>query len=125
MTIKLIGLTSAVLALGACAAQVEQKEDLLTAAGFTFRSANTPEAAAALKALPPHKFIHQVLDRQPVWIYADPSDCGCLYAGNDAAYQRYRQMVFQRQIADEQTEAAMMNRDAAVEQNDTAMNWAV
>jgi hypothetical protein len=34
-------------------------------------------------------------------------------------------MVFQRQIADEQSQAAMMYHDAAMEQNAAMMNWAV
>jgi hypothetical protein len=120
-----IGLAIGALGLGGCAAQIAQKEDILAAAGFSYRPANTPQAAAALKALPPHKFIHQIRNGQPVWIYADPSNCGCLYAGDDAAYHRFRQMVFQKQIADEQSQAAMLNDDAAIQQNAAMMNWAV
>lgn len=126
MMLKLsFGLMVAVAVLGGCAAQVVQKEDMLAAAGFTFRAATTPQAASALKALPPHKFVHQIRNGTPIWIYADPSICGCLYAGDDAAYQRYRQMVFQKQIADEQTQAAMMNQNAAIEQQAAMMNWGV
>jgi hypothetical protein len=120
-----IGWTGVLLMLGACTQAVVQKEDLLSAAGFTFRPANTPQAAAALKALPAHKFVHQMRNGQPIWIYADPSICGCLYAGNEAAYQRFRQLVFQKQIADEQSQAAMMNQNAAMEQSATMMNWAI
>jgi hypothetical protein len=113
------------LTLAACTAQVAQREDLLSAAGFSFRPANTPAAAAALRALPPHKFVQQTRNGQPIWLYADPSVCGCLYVGDEAAYQRFRQMVFQKQLADEQSQAAMMNRDAAMEQNAIMMNWGV
>jgi hypothetical protein len=111
--------------LGGCAAQVAQKEDILAAAGFTYRAATTPQAAAALRALPPHKFVHQVRNGKPIWLFADPTNCGCLYVGDDTAYQRFRQMVFQKQIADEQTQAAMMNQNAAFEQSAAMMNWAV
>jgi hypothetical protein len=122
---RLIGLTVTLLALGACSAPVVQKEDMLAAAGFSFRPANTPRAAVALKALPAHRFVRRVRNGQTVWIYADPTICGCLYAGNDAAYQRFRQEVFQKQIADEQSEAALMNQNAALEQNAMMMDWSV
>jgi hypothetical protein len=125
MKFRLPGLMGALLAVGACTSQVVQKEDILAAAGFSFRPANTPRAAAALKALPPHRFVHQIRNGQPIWIYADPTICGCLYAGDDAAYQRFRQMVFQKQIADERTQAALMNQNAAMEQNAAMMDWAV
>jgi hypothetical protein len=125
MTRLAFGLVFAALGLSGCAAQIAQKEDMLAAAGFSYRPATTPQAAAALKALPPHKFIHQMRNGQPIWIYADPSICGCLYAGNEVAYQRYRQMVFQKQIVDQQTQAAIINQNAAMEQNAAMMNWAV
>ena len=112
------------LALGGCAGQVVQKEDMLAAAGFSFRPADTPQKVAALKALPAHSFVRQVRNGQAVWVYADPSICACLYAGNDNAYQRYRQEVFQKRIADEEAQAAQMNEDAAMEQSATRMDWA-
>ncbi len=122
---SLICSIAALLELGACTAPVIQKEDLLAAAGFSFRPANTPRTVAALKALPAHHFIRQVRNGQVVWIYADPSICACLYAGNDADYQRYRQEVFQKQIADEQKQAAWMNENAVMDQNAAMMNWAI
>jgi hypothetical protein len=102
--------------LAACASRIEQKENLLVAAGFQFRPADTPERTAALKRLPAHRFVRQVRDGKPVWIYADPTICGCLYAGNEQAYQTYRQEVFQKRLANERERAAQMNEDAAMEQ---------
>jgi hypothetical protein len=122
---RLVGLAAVSLALGACTPAVEQKEDMLAAAGFSFRPANTPQTAAALKTLPPHRFIHQVHNGQVVWIYADPTICGCLYAGSDTAYQHYRQEVFQKQLADEQAQAALENENAAMQQNAEMVQWAV
>ena len=118
-------LGSALLALAACAQSIADKEDMLLAAGFSYRPANTPQTAASLKTLPAHRFVRQVRNGQSVWIYADPSICGCLYAGNDAAYQHYRQEVFQKQIADEQTQAALLNENAAIEQNAAMFDWGV
>ena len=52
------GLLLGICGLTACQTQqqvVEQREDLLSAAGFIVRPANTPERQAMLHRLPPHK----------------------------------------------------------------------
>ena len=98
------------VAVSACANQVQDKEDMLAAAGFTLVPANTPQRQAALKTLPPHKFVHQVRNNVVVFTYADPTICDCLYVGNQAAYDRYRQNVFVKNIADEQQMTAQMNQ---------------
>ena len=97
---------AACVAVAGCAAQVQQKEDLLAAAGFTLVPANTPERQAKLAAMPPHKFVHQVRNNAVVFTYADPTICDCLYVGNQAAYDRYRQEVFAKNIANEQQATA-------------------
>jgi hypothetical protein len=100
-------------AVSACASQVQNKEDMLAAAGFTLVPANTPQRQAALTTLPPHKFVHQVRNNAVVFTYADPTICQCLYVGNQAAYDRYRANVFQKRIADEQAFTAQTSE----------MNW--
>lgn len=93
---------------------------MLVAAGFAYRPADTPEKVAALKAMPAHHFTHEMHKGQMVWLYADPTICGCIYAGNQAAYARYRQEEFQKKLADQAQMTAMMNEDAAEQAN---MNW--
>ena len=46
------------------------------------------------------------------YVYADPLVCACLYVGDQAAFGRYRQEVFQRQLANEQSMTAQMNQAA-------------
>lgn len=89
------------------------KEDQLAAAGFTLQPANTPARLAALKSLPPHKFVQQVKGNSVVYLYGDPTICKCVYFGNQQAYGTYRAMVFQQQIANEQQVTAMMQQNAA------------
>jgi hypothetical protein len=101
------------VALAGCANPVQTKEDMLAAAGFTLVPANTPERQASLSSLPPHKFVHQVRGNKVLFTYADPTICDCLYVGDQAAYDRYRANVFQKQIADEQQMTAQINE----------MNW--
>lgn len=95
-------------AVSACS-PVQSKEDMLAAAGFTLVPANTPQRQASLSALPPHKFVHQVRSNTVVFTYADPTICDCLYVGNQAAYDRYRQDVFAQNIANEQEMTAQIN----------------
>jgi len=101
------------MAMTACANQVQNKEDMLAAAGFTLVPANTPQRQTSLSTLPPHKFVHQVRNNVVIYTYADPTICKCLYVGNQAAYDHYRADVFQKKLADEQAFTAQVNE----------MNW--
>ena len=101
------------ITVSACANQVQNKEDMLAAAGFTLVPANTPQRQAALKALPPHKFVPQVRNNVVIFTYADPTICDCLYVGNQAVYDRYRSEVFAKNLANEQQMTAQINE----------MNW--
>lgn len=101
---------AACVAVSACAAQVQNKEDMLAAAGFTVVPASTSQRQASLAALPPHKFIHQVRHNAVVYSYADPTICDCLYVGNQAAYDRYRQEVFAKNLANEQQMTAQIDQ---------------
>ena len=96
------------VATSACT-PVQNKEDMLAAAGFTLVPANTPQRQTSLSSLPPHKFAHQVRNGAVVFIYADPTICDCLYVGNQAAYDRYRQNVFAKNLADEQQMTAQID----------------
>jgi hypothetical protein len=103
------------MAVSACADQgpsVATREDRLAAAGFKMKPANTPKRQASLATLPPHKFVHQVRDGKVIYTYADPTICQCLYVGDQAAYDLYRQNVFQKHLADEQMMSAEMNQAA-------------
>jgi len=103
------------LALAGCQSTpevVQKKEDLLAAAGFTPQPANTPQRIAAMRKLPPNKFVQQANNAQIVYVYADPVVCQCVYFGNQAAYAQYRQMVFQKNLADERQMTAAMNQAA-------------
>jgi hypothetical protein len=106
-------LFAACAAVSACAAQVQNKEDMLAAAGFTLVPANTPQRVTSLTTLPPHKFVHQVRKNMVIYTYADPTICDCLYVGNQAAYDRYRANVFAKNLANEQAFTAQVNE----------MNW--
>jgi hypothetical protein len=106
------GLALAVAACVSPQALVGQKEDLLAAAGFQVRPADTPHRIAALKRLPPNRFVAKIVNGNPVYLYADPLVCGCLYIGTQQNWAAYRQEMFAKQIADENQMTAMMNAEA-------------
>ena len=90
--------------------QVTQKEDLLAAAGFQIRIADSPRRIAAMKRLPPNKFVTRVVNGQPVYQYADPLVCRCVYFGSQQNWDAYRQEVLAKQLADEAQMTAIMNQ---------------
>jgi len=103
------------LGIAACVSpqqQVAQKEDLLAAAGFQVRVADTPQRLGAMKRLPPNKFVTRVVNGQPVYLYADPLVCRCVYFGAQQNWAAYRQEVLAKQLADEAQLTAMMNQEA-------------
>lgn len=93
------------LALSGCTGQTDRvanKEDLLAAAGFNVLPASNATRQQEIAGLPPHHFLSQIKGDKVIYLYADPLVCDCLYVGDQAAYDRYRQEVFQRQLANEQ-----------------------
>jgi hypothetical protein len=102
------------LAVVACATpqqQVSQKEDLLAAAGFQVRPADSPHRVAAMKKLPANKFVTKVVNGNPVYLYADPLVCGCVYFGTQQNWDAYRQEVLAKQLAAEAQMTAIMNQE--------------
>jgi len=87
-------------------AGISSREDMLIEAGFVPKSAGTPSRVAALKSLPAHRFVSETINGRTVYLYADPTVCGCIYVGNQQAYDRYHQVIAARQITtDEQVRA--------------------
>ena len=111
----LIAVAAVALGIAGCASpqqQVGQKEDLLAAAGFQVRPADSPHRIAAMKRLPANRFVTRVRDGNLVYLYADPLDCGCLYLGTQQNWDAYKQEMFAKQIADQQQMTAIMNQES-------------
>jgi hypothetical protein len=93
MVVKPLWLIPAVLGLSvvltACTNPAETKENLLSSSGFKAMPPTTPAQIALLKSLPPHKLAKTTYQGQPAWAYADPTLCGCVYVGNQDAYNAY------------------------------------
>ena len=112
---RLALLAAAALGLVACASQqqlVENRENMLAAAGFRQHPATTPEKVRTLYALPPNRIVRRIDDDHVTFLYADPLVCVCLWTGGQEAWGRYQMAVQQQRIADEQIEAAQLNSEA-------------
>lgn len=104
--------------LAGCAAieaqRVADTEQLLSAAGFTLKIADTPEKQAHLQSLTQHKIVPHTRDGKIYYVYADAKD-NRLYVGDEDAYQRYQKLAVEKEIAEDRIEAAQMNMDAAMD----------
>ena len=109
-----MGLCLAATACNDGSRAVMNKEDMLTESGFKSVPANTPARQESFRRLPPHKFLREVRGDRVIYVYADPTICGCIYVGGQKAYGVYRARVLDKRIADEQAMMAF--------QLDTA-NW--
>ncbi len=76
----------------------QSKEDLLSSSGFKILSLNTPAKVAAFKSLPAHRISQTTFKGQQVWVYPDQNVCGCLYVGNQQAYQTFMKKGTQQMI---------------------------
>ena len=101
----------AALMAAACAnpeTAISENEDMLVAVGFVPKRAKTAARMASLKALPPHQFVARTIKGRPSYLYADPVVCGCVYVGDQRAYDQYRQQMATQQTAtDEQIRAIL------------------
>ncbi|GGC55325.1 hypothetical protein [Chelatococcus reniformis] len=102
----------AALAVGACQSTTTRKEDMMAAAGFKIRLADTPEKLANLQKLPPNTFVPRTVNGQTVFVYADPLVCKCLYYGSQQAFQTFQGLNFEQRISSQDLLAAQMNADA-------------
>lgn len=105
-----------VITLAGCAAeQARSTEQMLAAAGFQVRYAETPQQVANLKELTQRKLVAHPQEDGVRYVYADAAGCKCLYAGDEKAYQRYEKLVVTERVAEQQQMAAEMNEDAAMD----------
>jgi len=114
------GLVFATVIGVSCWAVVRRQEaretgDLLVAAGFRAKPADTLERTQQLDAVPALKIVSQSKDGRAVYHYADPYSCECLYVGDDTAYGQYKRLALQKQLTEERLQAAEAEEAAAID----------
>jgi hypothetical protein len=65
------------------------KEDRLLASGFKKRSIKTEAQLTDFRNYPAHMIRPTTYKGRKVYVYADPTICGCLYMGGTTAYNTY------------------------------------
>jgi len=75
--------------------QVAEVEERLAGVGFEPHYAGTPKSYAEIKSLPQHSLVYHEYQGQYHYVYADIELCGCVYVGDQIAYQRYQEMLAQ------------------------------
>jgi hypothetical protein len=95
-----------VAGFSACAGtQVQNKESMLSAAGFRVRTPSTQEQWAMFNQMTPYKLERNTFKGKALYSYADKQK-GVVYVGGDKAYQRYKQLGLQRSTAQNELEAS-------------------
>ena len=88
------------LSVTGCAAirthQTAETEQVLAAAGFQVKPADTPEKLAHLQTLTPRKVVRYTRDGQLQYAYADPDTCKCVYVGDESVTRSSRNSACRR-----------------------------
>lgn len=83
----------ALLVTSGCATIQEDKalrrQEMLLNAGFERKLADTDERRRQLAALPVRKVVRVPRGSEARYVYGDAEYCECLYAGTEAAYERF------------------------------------
>ena len=105
------------VALAGCAMfqqdAIIDRENTLSAAGFTVRPAATAQQQLMIATLPANRVSQRFEGNKVSYLYPDPVVCHCLYIGGQEAFGRYQQMQMQRRVASDQLQAAQLNADFA------------
>jgi hypothetical protein len=102
--------------------QAQQTESMLAAAGFVTVTATTEQQKKTVASLPPLQIYHYPSRKGMVYWYSDPYSCKCVMRGDQAAYTRYQQILIEKQMVDEAQQAALMNEEAAQENQMMMLN---
>ena len=74
--------------------QTRETEQWLAAAGFRTQPADTQQ----LDATPPYRLMSRETSGAVKYVYADPTNCKCLYVGGPKEYSEYRRLEAQREL---------------------------
>ena len=79
------------LSVAACQSNTKFKEDMLSSCGFQSRLRPTTAGAGRIVEEPAActSSRGRPTRARTLWVYSDPTICGCLYVGNQAAYDAY------------------------------------
>jgi len=95
---------------------LQQKEQLLTAAGFRSVTPSTTAQATHLASLPQGHITPISKNGQTLFFLADAKR-NCLFIGTQSEYQAYQQLRLTQQLSQDKLATAALNADATAEWN--------
>jgi hypothetical protein len=108
---------AALLIFGAgCATTNAPSENLLAAAGFKQRTADTPKKQELLKSLPKNQLTLITWKGKNYYVQPDSTNPNIAWVGSPAEFQSYEQLRLAKQLSNDNLMAAQMNQAAM-------MNW--
>jgi hypothetical protein len=112
---SIVAITLLVLAsLAGCASwDAQNKESLLTAAGFRTRTPSTANQQAMFNRMTPYKVERRVRNGKVLYAFADKQN-NVVYLGGENEYQKYKQLALQQSIAEDQVQAAQITEEASI-----------
>jgi hypothetical protein len=93
--------------------EIQNKETLLSAAGFRTRTPTTAAQQAMLNRMTPYKLERRIRNGKVLYAYAD-KEKNVVYIGGEAEFQRYKQLGLQQSFAEQQLQAAEINEEASM-----------
>lgn len=105
------------LAVG-CSTDLKEKENLAVAAGFKIITPTKPDQVALLPTLPKNTLTKITYQGKLYYVFPDVKH-NRAFVGGPAEFQAYAKLHQEKQISDQNLEAAQMNQMAAMNQ----MNW--
>ena len=98
-----------------CATSLKDTENLAVAAGFRIITPTAPDQQALLKTLPAGKVTPITHEGKPYYVLPDLKNHQA-YVGTPVEYQAYQKLRLEKQISNDNLQAAQMNQT-------TSMNW--
>src|SRR6516225_12122661 len=117
VSFRMISVTALLALTAGCATtqtSTQDKESMLTAAGFKTVTPKTPAQQQKLQQLQVGQVAQIQKNGKTYYIVADPPR-NVVYVGGPTEYQAYQQMRAQRQLAQEQLQTAAVYQDAAMQ----------
>jgi hypothetical protein len=113
-TLGILWIASQVAACASLEEKVQDTQQLLAAAGFKINYAQTAEQQANIKGMTQHKLVVHPKGDKVLYVYADASICQCVYVGDADAYARFQKLAVEKEIAEDERQAAEINLDATM-----------
>jgi hypothetical protein len=107
----LMAMVMAGCATGPPASPTKSQSDLLGEAGFKMYTPTSSQHLAYVKTLPAKKVVSNKYKGKVLYLVCTNPDSKQCFLGDEAAYQRYRQLAIQQSIAAEQHQVSQERSD--------------